>query len=313
MKRMLTIILQALRGMAHVEKNKDISNTVLLAGVPRSGSTWISNIINHNTEYRYIFEPFFPKYVKPFRTLKYRPYLPPHDSSPELFALFERILQGRIRHFWTDRFNKKVFCSKRLIKEVRINLLLKWLKTNFPDLRVVLLLRHPFAVAHSLVTLSWPSHLDAYLTQPRLVADFLRPFEKELKQCQGDFEKHVCAWCIQNYVPLMQFKDHDHSDLYIAFYEKFCINPIAETKALFKWLDQDCSTIVGSNLKKTSETSKVVLDSVSGEDLVLKWKKFVPVNDIERGLDWMQFFGLDHIYGVDPLPLCQGRSPKDFA
>jgi hypothetical protein len=43
--------------------NNDFRNTIFLAGTGRSGTTWLSNIINYKNEYRYMFEPFQSKKV----------------------------------------------------------------------------------------------------------------------------------------------------------------------------------------------------------------------------------------------------------
>jgi hypothetical protein len=121
--------------------DQNISNTILLASVPRSGSTWISNIINYKNDYRYVFEPFFPKYVRLFRDFQYRQYISKHEVDSTLTDKARYVVSGKIRNLWVDRFNKKIFCNKRLVKDVRINLLLKWLKENFNELQIILGLR----------------------------------------------------------------------------------------------------------------------------------------------------------------------------
>ena len=41
---------------AVLDWNGDLGRTVFLAGTARSGTTWLSELINHRNDYRYIFE-----------------------------------------------------------------------------------------------------------------------------------------------------------------------------------------------------------------------------------------------------------------
>ena len=55
--------------------------------------------------------------------------------------------------------------------------------------------------------------------------DFLNPFKEEIEKAQTRFEKFILRWCIQNYVPLKQFK---RGEIHLAFYEDFCEKPKSE-------------------------------------------------------------------------------------
>ena len=64
MKKIIKRILKRLRmqfGIFHIDLNYSPSNTVLIAGSGRSGTTWLSEILNYNNDYRSIFEPFYPR------------------------------------------------------------------------------------------------------------------------------------------------------------------------------------------------------------------------------------------------------------
>ena len=56
--------LSRLPGGLYVDLEKgDHRSSVFLAGSGRSGTTWLSEIINHRRGYRYVFEPFNPREV----------------------------------------------------------------------------------------------------------------------------------------------------------------------------------------------------------------------------------------------------------
>ena len=94
-----------------IDRDPDHRKSVFLAGTGRSGGGWIAETINQRNDYRYIFEPFHPKrvpWVKPFPARK---YMRPDEDDPEFFALARKIVTGRIRHPWTERFNQALHRS----------------------------------------------------------------------------------------------------------------------------------------------------------------------------------------------------------
>ena len=133
----------------YVDCNRDYRNTVFLAGTERSGTTWVSDIINYKREYRYIFEPFRPAKVDICRDFAPRQYIRPENDDHRFVQAAEAILSGRIRNGWTDKYHRRFVSSKRLVKDVRANLFLKWIHCHFPNMPIILLLRHPCAVART--------------------------------------------------------------------------------------------------------------------------------------------------------------------
>lgn len=293
-------LVRMIRGMIHIDFNGDIGKTVFLAGVGRGGTTWISEIINHRNEYRYMFEPFYPRYVGLFREFKGIPYVRPGEGNTNILTSAHKIFSGRITHPWIDRFNRKILCDKRLIKDIRTNLKLKWLKDAFPDIKIILILRHPFAVARSKMKLGWHVSLQPVLNQPELIEDYLTPFMSTIEDCKTSFEKEVCLWCIQNYLPLAQFRDT--GGIYVGFYERFCLDTIQETRALFRWLKQDDSSLEQKNLNNPSKMSKKHSAVLSGGDLVRTWMGTWSRSEIQRGVKILSNFGLDEIYNETPIP-----------
>jgi hypothetical protein len=287
-------------GMIHIEANAAIRNTVFLSGVARGGTTWISEIINHKNDYRYMFEPFYPRYVKLFKEFRYNQYIRPGENNPPAVQNARRVLTGRIRHYWIDRFNRTFISEKRLIKDVRANLLLKWLKELFPEIHLILLLRHPFAVAYSRMRLGWKDALPALINQPDLVDDFLSPFMPEISKCHDDFERQVCMWCIQHYVPLKQFQDT--RDLYLVFYEKFCIDPVREARSLFRWLNQDHTQLSETHITRPSRMTKNHSAILSGKSLLTPWMNAINDAQITRGMELLNMFSLETVYGEGPMP-----------
>lgn len=288
-------------GQMYVDRGSDPSGTVLLAGSARAGTTWISDILNYRNEYRYIFEPFHPNRLATTRGFRPRQYLRPDNDDPAYLLPATDILSGRVRSVWTDKYNRKRVASRRLVKEVRGNLLLGWISSQFPQVPIILLLRHPCAVVNSQLDLKWNWHLDLrdLLSQSPLMEDHLEPFRDLMTSTTERFDQHVLLWCIENYVPLRQFRP---GDVHVAFYEHFCVDPAREIERMFSFLGKPFDPAAMANLSKPSAVSRKTSAIVSGESLVESWRKKVGDAQVARAEEILGAFGLDRIYGADPLP-----------
>ncbi|PIG93295.1 sulfotransferase domain-containing protein [Gloeocapsopsis sp. IPPAS B-1203] len=286
-----------------LELNSDYRQAIFLAGTGRSGTTWVSSIINYNNDYRDIFEPFHPYKVELVEHFRYRQYLRIDNQHQEFLQPTKAILSGKIKNQWTDQFNKKVFCQKRMIKDIRANFLLKWLNHNFPEVPIILLFRHPCAVVNSKLHLGWGNHLDELLAQPELVEDFLQPFKQEIIAAKTDFEKQIFLWCLENYVPLKQFAPQE---IHLAFYENFCKEPKAEIERLFTFLGKKFDDTVFAILNKPSATSRQESAIITTGNVVDSWKKHITHEQLERAIEILSLFGLDTLYSQDPLPNISG-------
>jgi len=288
------------------ELNHDYKNSLFLAGVGRSGTTWVSDIINYNNDYRYIHEPFHPYRVKEASNFRYIQYLRPENRELRYLEPAKDLLSGRVRNRWTDSVNKTIFARKRLIKDIRANLLLKWIHSNFPEIPIILLFRHPCAVANSWLKLGWgqedhgsKSDIEVCTSQAELMEDFLEPFREGIAKAQDDFEKHIFFWCMQYYVPLKQFK---YGEIYLCFYENLCENPHEEIKNLFGFLgrkfDEKVLGILGTPSSLTREDSAIV----KGTSLIDSWREYVSAQDLKNALKILSLFGLEKIYSSDSMP-----------
>lgn len=282
-----------------LDSNSDYRNCIVLAGNGRSGTTWVSDIINYKNEYRYIFEPFHPHKVGICKRFRYRQYLRPDNRDLQFTEPVKAILAGRVRNRWTDSQNRRFLCKKRLVKDIRANHLLKWIQVNFPGVPIILLLRHPCAVANSKLQLNWETHLEEFLAQRELMEDFLNPFRKEIEQARSTFEKHVFMWCIENYVPLNQFK---RGEIHLAFYENFCETPRQEIDRLFSFLGEKFDERIFQNLSEPSSQSRKNSAIFTGESLIDSWRKHVNKEQLERALEILSLFGLNRIYSRDSIP-----------
>jgi hypothetical protein len=277
---------------------QDLQGTVLLAGSARSGTTWLGDVINFNNGYRYMFEPFHPRHGIPFGDIDGRRYIRSGSSESNDIAIARSILSGRVRSEWVDKFNKKMVCNKRLVKDVYANLILKWLQDNFPEIKIIFIIRHPYAVASSRQKLpDWNffHNPDQFLSQDDLMEDFLHPFESQISSVQSDFAKEVLSWCIDNYVPLKQFK---RGDIHLALYEDFRMTPEREIDRMLDFIGEKSRKEAYSNLSRPSLTSRGGGIAAVNES----WKNRITSSHEEEARSIIKTFGLDQIYPDDSAP-----------
>lgn len=299
MKNLVNKFKRKINSRIFIDYNKNYKTSIFLAGTGRSGTTWVSNIVNYKNEYRYIFEPFHSYKLNICKEFEYRQYLRPENQKKKYIKPAKIILSGKIRNGWTDSQNKKFICKKRLIKDIRANHLLKWIQVNFPGIPIILLLRHPCAVAASKLKLKWDTYLEKFLRQEDLVEDFLKPFKKEIKKTHTVFEKHIFLWCIENYVPLKQFQKNE---IHLAFYENFCEDPESEIKRLFLFLNKKFDKKVLIDLKKPSLMTRKDSAVVIKDNLINGWRKYISSKQMQKAVEILSIFGLDSIYSQNSLP-----------
>ena len=288
--------LPRLLGGLHVDLARgDPGKTVFLAGTGRSGTTWLAGLINHDQSYRDVFEPFHPGKVEALRGFKSKQYLRPDDRREEFLAPARRVLSGEIRSRWTDR-GGAILAHRRLVKDVRANLLLGWMSENFSDMPVVLLMRHPGAVVSSRLALGWRDNLSETMDQEDLVEDHLLPMEADILAARDPFERHLFLWCIDNYVPLRQFRP---GGLHLCFYEDLLLNPEPELRRLFDFIGRDFDDRVLGRIGRPSATSR---RETSGDRHMEGWGPGIPDHQRRRALEILGLFGLDDIYGEEATP-----------
>jgi hypothetical protein len=275
---------------------------VFVAGSGRSGTTWLSELLLSGTQRRYVFEPLsrhVPQTAVFHRDLV-KLYLRPDGEYPEHVAAMRDVLTGRVRSRWTERFNRRIVAEGRLVKEIRANLLLGWLQTNFPEMPIVLLLRHPCAVAASFVREGWVGRLGDLLAQPDLVADHLTGTQVELlaRLARGStFDRAIGLWCVETRVALRQARQ----GMFILCYESLSVEPEVAFGELLRWLGREGgSERVGGRLTRDSTTTRGARAATI--DRISDWRRALSRSEIRRALEAVSAFELDLLYHEDPMP-----------
>lgn len=273
---------------------------VFIAGNARSGTTWLANLVNYRGDYTYYFEPFHKNECPVFTEYSWRQYLYPENRDARYLEPMRFLLEEEIDCPWVTQFSRAHDRKRLLIKAIRANLFLKWLRTRFPMVRIVFIIRHPLAVAASKVRTKWVHNLDNYTRQKDLVTNYLEPHLDLIKEAREPFLKHVIMWCIETLIPLHQFKKDD--GIHVLFYEHLYENPHREIDRLFYYLRKGYTEGVFKELHRPSEMATSSSAVSHGKNPVRSWQSQVSPAAVEVALGIVRQFGLDHLYDSDPFP-----------
>lgn len=289
----------------NVSRNYD--NTVWLFGSGRSGTTWIASLINNKENFRELFEPFHPSFLE-LKEIQFRPhlYLREEDFKGVFKKKIEAIFLGKIYNPRVENLSSDIWLGRKnniLIKDVFANLMAYSVCQNVSEIKPILLLRHPFAVALSKLEKGywqWVNDPEELLEQRILCEDFLNPhssFIKKISKKGTPFEKQILIWSIINYIPLTQF---DENKLCVTFYEDWVIDPLKELHRI--------NSFIGDNLmadglsledKRITEPSRT---SLKRDFKTSSWRNYVNEIDYEKGVEILKHFNLDLLYNDDSTP-----------
>jgi hypothetical protein len=280
-----------------------------LIGDGRSGTTWVADLVSHQMRYRQLFEPFHPQMVSHASFLRPHQYMRPDATDERLQDLAADVFSGRFAHRHVDSVNRAFAYRGLVVKDIFANLFAYWASLRFPAVKVILLIRNPFAIAVSKSRRKnwyWLTEPLDLFAQHDLRDDFIGPFEDTIRETSatGNYLlNQVLIWAITNYVPLRQFGP---DRLHVTFYEDVYANPNREVAGILAFarpalamphvdIDPDViarpSWVSGSKSTLAQERSPIT-----------SWKHELSTRDIDAGLKILERFGLAELYDDQVQP-----------
>jgi hypothetical protein len=265
---------------------------ILLAGVPRTGTSWTAKILSLGQNIRYVREPIsHGGLAETSSGIGYR-YLLADDDDPEYAAVWreallrvtkfsKRWLLGESR-VWLRRV--PFWPARLLIKEVNCPLSLEWLAQNF-QMQIGIALRHPCGFVASSLRLESAglpfAALEQLLNQPRLVAHYFVEDYDWLSQLT-DPVAQLAAWYGMIYKVLADQLTR-HPEWIVIRHESFCQDPQVQFRRLFEATGVRYKRRVGEFLSRTSQATDGNLFSVcrNTAEEPDKWKLELTADQIE--------------------------------
>ena len=293
---------------------------VLLFSMPRSGSTWLMELIWTQPGFKYCNQPLSLINPRVRSELGINGWGELYDEAtlPTLERYFDDISAGRVRFANPNplRGHYRPVTHRIVFKEIHgLADRVGWFRDRF-DARVAFLVRHPVAVAISserfplLGTFLTTSFRDHFSSEQ--IA-----FANRVAADGSHVERGVLAWCLQNAVPLREMTD----DWAFVTYEQLVIDPEPVVRELANKLElpepermTHALTVPSVNVRtKSTEQTRQLLYEESAErrpDLVEKWQQQVDASEEARAMRALEVFDIDVYRARDVLPATWAWLPQ---
>jgi hypothetical protein len=179
--------------------------------------------------------------------------------------------------------------SRPLLKDPIAVFSSEWLESRF-GAQVVVLIRHPAALASSLKRLGWTHDFAGFVDQPLLLRDHLGPFEDEIRnfaERERDIvDQSILLWRLI-YSTVATFRER-HPDWTFLRHEDVSREPLSAFESLFATLGVELDAGIrhaiaehsaAGNPVELRQTHDVHLDSRAGVD---SWRRRLAPEDVER-------------------------------
>lgn len=301
---------QAIKSFSNIHRPGRSPN-VFLFSTPRSGSTWLMELIWSQPWFKYCNEPLnlhnaqVPRYLK----ISSWPELYSAQATPKLRAYFDAFCTGRLRFKNPNPFRRyyRPITRRIVFKEIHGGGdRMAWFRDNFNG-RVAYLLRHPLAVSVS---------RNVYQTLAALLeSEYSRHFTPEqrkfahaLNESGTKLQRGVLAWCLQNAVPLRTATD----DWAVISYEQLVLDPDPALALLAEKLElpkpermrRRLAVPSGVKAKSSSQTQEFLEKRAFRERswLIEKWRKDVDALEEASAMSILERFDLNVYRAGEILP-----------
>lgn len=308
---------------------------VIVAGFPRSGTSWLAKGLSYAPGFTYYREPDNHDRVPQARERFAWLYLTADQDDREYRELITRACAGRIATAFTMRedpgpllgplgaaglwLGERVPALFRrqpgvLLKLVFASLNLDWISARFPAARQLYIVRHPCGQFESWRRLGWEPRPGRLLENPRLVADHLHPFESVLRRARTFWERAGALWAATTLVVHRQTRPGGSRE--IVAYEWLCGEPLERFRRLYAGLGLDWTPRAERFLTRSNQEGAgwaYALERVSARQ-VDGWRPRLTQGEIDACRRFVEPFGLPYYPDFEPaVETVTGEPPASSA
>jgi hypothetical protein len=279
-----------------------VRGPVVVAGLPRSGTSWVAKALSFAPGYSYFREPDNADHVRGaerrFRWL----YLPAGRDDEGYRRQLERALAGHVRdpdvmvespgpilgHLPAGVRRRlgtlapALYATRPgvLVKLVHSNLALEWLTAARPDARIVPVLRHPCGTYGSWARQGWTPEPARLLDDERLVEEHLDPYVDVIRGAAGFWELAGAEWAAVTLVVTGQLARHP--EWVVVQHEWLCLDPLAHFRRLYEalglpWPDEAAEFLTANDRPGDDRMHTLQRSSL---DEIDKWKRQLDPADV---------------------------------
>ncbi len=304
---------------------------VIVAGFPRSGTSWLAKCLSFAPDFTYYREPDNFDRVREAEQRFTNLYLTATHDDPAYRRLMTRACEGRVATAFTMREDPGpllgplgrrgraigerlpfLFFRKQhvLVKLVFANLNLAWFSANIPNASQLCVLRHPCGQFASWQRLGWEPKPADLLANDRLVADHLHPFVDLIRSAESFWERAGALWGATVHVIHRQTQA-DGGRRMVA-YEWLCADPLARFAELYELMGMEWTPGAERGIGKGDVEGDTMTYSLHRPAAIQvdRWKDRVTPDQIESCRQFVEPFGLPYYPDFEPyVETFSGEAP----
>ncbi len=289
--------------------------TIVVTGSPRSGTTWLAEMLADVPGYIHIDEPLHLGNGLARRHTEldeWRHYVAPTSRRSHLRSYLQFALQGRLQDPYSDVSLWTLVCrllagGPAVVKFVRANRMLHWLDRSFDTQQRILILRHPCAVVASQLSYESSEWRKADLPDRQelqsafggwIPDDLFQRFRSVLAGIETHAGYLAAVWCLDNYIPL-RYEGRSVPGV-VTTYERLVGHHSEEYTRIFNRVGLGSIGTIGC---RVDEPSSSAADDLHQDALrqLSKWKRKLDDRQVETVLQIVDAFELD-FYSTDVEP-----------
>jgi len=287
----------------------DIQDTIVVSGSPRSGTTWVLELLRTIPGYKAMNEPLMYEEARRDHGFSWRTYLDPDAEAERQHEYLRTILRGQlgISPAWffeaetrPAQFVEHGTHNSLVVKFCRLNRMLHWFSRQFDVRGTILLIRHPCAViASQLRHEGWdPDRLvndldsrDAFGAMPDQVYE---QHADIFELVTTRFEIMTAVWCLDYYFPLLGDEDSTPSWILLP-YERLVTRGRNELRRVTEALGIEMTSEMKGQFDEPSTSVRDQLHQ-DAERQLSKWRRCLSDDQIESVLRIVNQLGLSQFY-----------------
>jgi hypothetical protein len=283
--------------------------TILVTGSPRSGTTWVGQMLAAAPRTGYVHEPFnwnarpiifreplnyWFQFISDQNSEKFTSAI--RDTVAWKYPLRRNLADAASLGQMISALNdeRRFFLHRRrgdrqIIKDPIAIFSAEWLAETF-DMNVLVLLRHPAAFCSSIKIKNWRTDFNTFLNQPLLMEKYLRPYESDLvehvREGKDIISNAILLWnCIHHTISIYR---NNHPEWLFVKHEDLSIDPVNQFRSIYDAFGLEFTQNAESEILNSSGAHNPVEQQANNEfvrnskENIYNWKSRLSESEVAR-------------------------------
>jgi hypothetical protein len=288
-----------------------VIDPIVVSGSPRSGTTWLAEILSAIPDSAIIWQPIQHRDTVPALkrlNLHLYEFIPEDASWRAAHETFHHLFEGKLL---SPQLTKALSIKQLLtsnvyiFKFIRAGTFFPWLTNQcFFKTLPIYIVRHPCAtIASQSMEKGEKIHPEqirrAILDRQWLFPELIDTYRNQLKSLNCITEWRAALWCLENVLCL---NHQDRNSRWITvMYEDLLLNRKRELNKIFQRLNRPVPETILAASEKMSSTARKGSPVLGHREQLTKWREVLNPSDVKKVVRILESFGID-LYKANPLP-----------